>query len=264
MYQITTASLLTWTVSYLSSSLIKNSINSISNTKWLKAGDQICRGGILSFVLTQVLPHNLEHFGVFYTAFASLCILTGLYGIEYSYQYTCKHSVMQNKAWFTYVLLIPHCILEGFAAAPYFIGEYFNPIYICLFFWHKISELAMITLSTELHLKKSREQYYIQQLFILLTPAAMLLGSYLHVDSQFISHDMHGILELINMNIFLHIALFCQFCSCKDECKEKSSMNIDKNFIAAFVIIGLIFLSMPTAHHHCTHSHSHAHCHKHK
>ena len=119
MYQIAAASFLTWVVSYLSTTIIKNSIAKIKGTQWLKHGDQICRGGILGFVLTQVLPNVTAHFGISYTILALGSVLLLLSGIEKIYQHTCQQSNIQSSAVLSYLLLLPHCFLEGFAAAPY-------------------------------------------------------------------------------------------------------------------------------------------------
>lgn len=260
MFQIASASLLTWSISYLSTHLIKQGLNH-QGRYWLKHTDQLCRGAMLGFVLAQVLPHNLAHFGTVITLLATTGILGMIHAVEKIYEYHCQTSLQQDKPWFNYILLAPHCIIEGFAAAPYFMGEQLSYIYISLFFWHKISELSMITVSTELHVNDKKQQRFIQQIFALLTPIAMLIGAYAQVDTYWLSDSAHAVLDLVNMSIFIHIALFCQFCRCKHN--PGRNWHIHPHFLLACTGLYLLLTFMVPGATPCPHSHNHDHLHSH-
>lgn len=235
MQAIATTSIITWALSYLSAKLISKTITSTKSEIILKHGDQICRGGILAYIITQLLPENIEHSGLIQTFVLTGAILATLNYIEHYYTTTCKKTTHTKKPWFNYVLLIPHCILEGFAITPHVISN--NMLIIGFFLWHKVSELSLITISTELHLDDKITQSRIQNLFILITPISMLVSTFIHFDTA-IPPFIDNIIHILEMSIFMHIALFCNFCSCKHE--KNKTININAVFLTAFIVLTLI------------------------
>tara|TARA_A100001015_G_scaffold288706_1_gene359818 strand:- start:337 stop:1128 length:792 start_codon:yes stop_codon:yes gene_type:complete len=263
MFQIATASFFTWLISYSSTRLVRNTVHDLKDSPWLKLGDNVCRGGVLSFVLVELLPNCINHLGVTTTLYGALFIWTVLAVIETLHKKQVCNIREEEKTKLTYYLLLPHCILEGIAAAKYFTLQHFNIMYIALFLWHKISEMIAIAISTEVHIRNTKQQKLVQQIFILATPCAMLLGTYLQLEA-FHSCFTHNIVDLLNMCVLAHIALFCKFCNC-DSNKNYKMVQINTQFIAALVSISILLHFFPSgyhAHHHIDHSYHHHH-HKH-
>ena len=262
MYPITTASFFTWLISYLSTQLAKHSVHNIKNSPWIKIGDNVCRGGLLGFVLMELLPNCIDHLGIAPTLYGALIIWISLALIENIHKKTVCTLRTEKEAVLTYYLLLPHCILEGIVAAKYFTLQHFNIMYISLFLWHKISEMIAIAISTEINISDYKQQQLIQQVFILSTPCAMLLGALLQLE-VLNSCFTHSIIDLLNMSVLAHIALFCKFCNCNSNKKQMNQTNTQ--FMAALVSICVLLYFFPSgyhAHHHIDHSHHHHH-HKH-
>ena len=258
MYQIASASALTWTLSFLSSSFVSHTLDNQSNI-WLKRADRLCRGAMLGLVLAEQLPHNITHFGSIMTLVATIGILSLIHTMETLYSYACTQSQACHKLWSNYILLAPHCIMEGFAAAPYFMAEHLDYTFICLFLWHKVSELSMITASTRLTITDATQRRIIQHTLILLTPLAMCLGAYIQSDLH-VSETTHTLFEIINMSIYIHIALFCPFCNCKKQ--GTHNVHVDRYFLLACSTLYLALTFLAPGAHPCPHAHKHTHGHE--
>ena len=187
--------------------------------------------------------------------------LSVLHGLDQLYKNICNESLLKNNPWCLYGMLLPHCCMEGFAVSPYLNEVNLNLSLLALFLLHKISELAMVSLSTEAHNMSDREKNSLLVAFIVTTPVCMLTGVFAqsYLDQYPFIHDAA---LLISTAIFLHIALFCQFCSCEHK-KSKDILQIKPAFLITCIIIaGLLTVAGASNlehHHHHHHGHQHTH-----
>ena len=242
---------------------------------WLGYSEEICRAGLLSYALLELLPDAVADLGII-TSLAVISIVCLLFrGMDYTYRRTCSTIGSQQNSWYQYIFLLPHCFIEGLAAAPIFYrAEGVSP-YIVYFLWHKVSELLLLAVSISWHIPSTRDQQRLLALLVSATPLAMLLGSTFQQAHTLVGilENWHGVYHAINAAVFIHISLFCTFCQCNPgSCKSTSSTRRRQLFLLSLVILALaktyssyaLPLDVPCPHHQskhrsttkpCTHAH---------
>ena len=256
MIQASAVSLLTLIVSAISVHSSTLFIRKVSCTDLLEYGDQATRGAILAFLVCVLLPECYHHLGMTTTSVGITAILIVLNGFDSLFKNLCNKSLLKDSPWYLYSMLLPHCCIEGLAISPYLHDTSLNLSLVGFFLLHKITELAMIALSTEAHKMTNQEKKGILNVFIFSTPLCMIAGMLIqsYLDELSFLHD--GSL-IMSAAIFLHLALFCQFCACEHKRKKPLLQPI---FFSAFIIITAILTSMGPScpnHHHHHHEHTH-------
>ncbi len=261
MIQATAVSVLTLVTSIVSIYTTKMLVRAISYEHLLEAGDQITRGAILAYLLCVLLPECFNHLGLETSIIAIGLVLSAQHFFDIIYRNICNKSLLKNSPWYLYSMLLPHCCMEGFAISPYLNETSLNLSLLGFFLLHKISELAMISLSTEAHDMTKTEKNRIQFAFIITTPLCMITGVFAQTYLDHIA-VIHDIALIASTAIFLHLALFCEFCSCKHK-QNRGILQITPAFlITCMVISGLLTISGTNNHdHHHHHQHSHQHTH---
>lgn len=266
------ASFLTLVISYSGSCLGNYIVRFLALRSWVQIGEQVCRGGLFAYVILFLLPHTMETFGQVNTLVYLGLISSTLYCVEQLYYRACATTKLQQSPWHSYFLLLPHCIIEGVAAGPFFIGSRANYVIAGFFLWHKMSEMLLVSMSTALHIADPSVRRRIILALTASTPIAMLAGSVLQQSSLLESslHSLHDYFDLLNMAVFIHIALFCNFCSCAHSSQKKKSFEINRYFVLTFLSIAFLQWTplKPfgdcSLHHHHDHDHSqHNHDHSH-
>jgi hypothetical protein len=261
MLQATAISALTLIASIISVYSTKGLARVISYQHLLETGDQATRGAIMAFLLCVLFPECYSHLGLTTSLVGVGLFLSALHGFDLLYKNICNKSLLKSSPWYLYGLLLPHCCMEGFAISPYLNEISLNLSLLGFFLLHKISELAMVSLSTEAHNMTDKEKNSLLIAFIVITPLCMMTGVFAqsYLDQYPIIHDTA---LLISTAIFLHLALFCQFCSCEHK-KNKSILQIKPTFlITCIVIAGLLSLAgAGNVDHHHHHHHGHEHMH---
>ena len=262
MLRASAISALTLIASVISVYSTKGLVRIISYQHLLETGDQATRGAIMAFLLCVLFPECYNHLGLVTSLVGVGTSLATLHGFDLLYQNICNKSLLKSSPWYLYGMLLPHCCMEGFAISPYLNDDSFNLSLLGFFLLHKISELAMIALSTEAHNMTNREKNSLLTAFIVTTPLCMMTGVFTqsYLDHYPIIHDTA---LLISTAIFLHLALFCQFCSCEHK-KNKSTLQIKPIFlISCIVVAGVLSIasSGDPSHHHHHHGHGHQHTH---
>ena len=260
MYQASILSAFTLTLSYASVLSAQRLSHYLSHSNWLKWADQLMRGGIFAFVAGILLPECIEHFGWINSALALICMLACLYGLDVVYRSICRGSLAAQGPWYIYLLLLPHCCIEGFAIAPFLSQSPLNISLLGFFIGHKVIEISMIAVSTEAHALNSKTKLRLQSAFALSTPVCMLLGSYLQ-HSILASDLAHDVTLLVNTAVFAHLALFCQFSTCKHS-KSEQKNTIQPGFMVSFVTVLSLFIFVQESSAHsigCQHAHHHHH-----
>lgn len=231
-------------------------------TQTLRHSDQFSRGFLLGYALFSILPHAANDLGWLWFTFLFTSITVFIFSVEKIFKYLCKQEDMHSKPYLFYACLLPHCLLEGFSISN--LGAAGNSLILLGFMAHKISEISMVTLSTKIHLSNPRAQRLVQTLFILATPAMMLL--HLLVRHRFNStffHDHHAYVDLLNFVALVHLSLFCKLCDCKH--MHKKSLFTPRFFMFAGLLLSMLLFAFnsPTCSHHSHDDAKHAHHHSH-
>ena len=125
--------------------------NTLISRSYLATADTIARGVLLAFGVCMLLPGTIAHFGTLMTVVYALVFFAFIFSLEGIFQIVCQIDI-PHKPWIFYALLLPHCIFEGFSAAS--LKLHSNMTLLLAFLSHKISEISIVTLSSEIHLEK--------------------------------------------------------------------------------------------------------------
>ena len=257
MYPAFLISASTLIISYISVKSIDKLCRIITQNEWLTYVDQISRASILAFILTILLPECINHYSVLSAIIGISFILGLLQSLDLLYKKLCHQHDLQNSPWFLYILLVPHCCIEGVAISPYLMSPWNNISIISFFLIHKIVEISMIAISTKTHKMDRKTQKRIEKAFILTTPLCMILGSSITALTTQVE-TFHAIAVLINTAVFTHLSLFCQFCSC-DHNKTKENGSLSWTFILTLSLTSLMLTSTQATPSPCQHVHHHQH-----
>ena len=257
MYPAILISAFTLIISYFSIKSIDKLCRVITQNNWITYVEQISRASILAFILTVLLPECINHYSVANAIIGISLILGLLQSLDLFYKKICHLNDLQNSPWFLYILLVPHCCIEGVAISPYLISPWNNISIISFFLIHKIVEICMIAISTKTHNMDIKTQNRIEKAFILTTPICMLLGGSITALTTQVE-TFHAIAVLINTAVFAHLSLFCQFCSCEHD-KNKENGSLSWTFIITLSLTSFMLTTTQANPSPCQHAHHHHH-----
>ena len=236
MQQFALASFLTFGMSLTGAGLLSNIDRRINQTSLVRALDQSIRGLMLAFAVYHIGHELLEEFSL-----VLLCILTTtFFGIQkimgWIYSRNQTPLLQERYPWLIYTLIFPHFITEGFAIAPHASN---NPMGIVVagFLLHKTIEVAMLTASTNHQVVCRTQRLILQTLFVTLTPISILLYSQ-YQNFIKISHTLVHLTEFLNFIVFIQLAMFCEFCQCKQS-QDKPWLERNSGVFITFAILSV-------------------------
>ena len=254
----------TLTLSLIASQISQAFSEFLAKGHWLKIGDHIARGILLGYAISILLPESLETFGLIY--FLCLCFgfSLSIFVLEYGFQKACAHTILDHKPWFFYACLLPHCILEGFTITS--LQKAGSLFFLTMFLIHKTSEITVVTLSSQIHLKQVWQQRCVQWIFVLATPMAMITLLVMQSSTDLSQwHTWHAFVDLLSLVALVHLALFCKLCHCTHAHDAKNSnqnLVLATSFLVSLIIFYLMNHLMPS-HEHIHHDAIHEAIHHH-